>query len=337
MARDQHGRSIDYLRLSLTDRCNLRCRYCMPATGVAWKPGQELLTDEEIERLVSLAVGEGIVRIRLTGGEPLVRPGVPGLVERLLRRAGARAVALTTNGLLLRRYARELKGAGLGRVNISIPSLDPEVFSHITRGGDLAAVLDGLEAAFQAGFAPIKVNVVVARSLQQDLLAFARLTLDRPVHVRFIEYMPLGASSLAAPPRGQDVPAEHVAGRQVLADLEARGKEAGLGLLLPLVGSAAPEGWGPAVYHRFAGAQGTLGTISPQSHRFCGHCNRLRVTADGRLRACLFSDAEVEVRSALRTGSDQEVRGLLRQALSHKPTGRPDQACPGRPMSQIGG
>ncbi len=337
MARDPHGRSIDYLRISLTDRCNLRCRYCMPASGIPFRPADQLLTDGEIERLVRLAVGEGLTRVRLTGGEPLVRPGVPELVERLLQRAGARAVALTTNGVRLRDGARALKAAGLERVNLSIPSLDPEVYAHITRGGHLATVLGGLDAALEVGLTPVKVNVVVARSLQQDLLAFARLTMERPVHVRFIEYMPLGTSRLAGPSAQGPAPADHVPSREILADLAARGLQAGLGTLLPAPDDSAPAGWGPAVYHRFAGSQGTLGTISPQSHGFCGACNRLRLTADGRLRPCLLHDQEVEVHAALRSGSDGEVLRLLRQAVAAKPGSRPDHGCPRRPMSQIGG
>jgi len=337
VARDLHGRSIDYLRISLTDRCNLRCRYCMPASGIPFKPHDEILTDEEIERLVRLAVAEGLTRVRLTGGEPLVRPGVPTLVGRLLRRAGARAVALTTNGLLLRNHARELKNAGLERVNLSIPSLDPQGYADITRGGHLAAVLDGLDAAIEVGLTPVKVNVVVARSLRQDLLAFARLAADRPVYVRFIEYMPLGTRGPARPTQDSPRPADHVPGREILAGLESLGQEAGLGPLLSVPEGAPPHGWGPAVYFRFAGSQGLLGIITPQSHGFCASCNRLRLTADGRLRPCLLNDSEVEVRRALRGGTDEEVLGRLRQALAAKPAGRPARGCPQRPMSQIGG
>ena len=192
MATDSHGRRIDYLRISLTDRCNLRCVYCMPAEGVAWKPHEEMLSFEEIERFAAVAVAEGISKIRLTGGEPLVRHGVVEHVRRLHEIPGIESIALTTNAVLLPKHAAELRAAGLSRVNISLDSLDPEVYARMTRGGKLQDAIAGLDAAFEYGFAPVKLNVVVVRSLHQDLLGFAKLTLDRPLHVRFIEYMPVG-------------------------------------------------------------------------------------------------------------------------------------------------
>ncbi len=340
MAIDAFGRRIDYLRISLTDRCNLRCVYCMPAAGVAWKDHDEILSLEEIERFAAIAVGEGISKIRLTGGEPLVRKGVVGHVRRLRALTGLEAIALTTNGTLLARYAAPLVEAGLTRVNISLDSLDPAVFERVTRGGKLADALAGLDAAFAAGMGPVKVNAVVVRGLDQDLLAFARLTLDRPVHVRFIEYMPVGGASEGGEcePAGEGwTRADHVSAEEILERLTAEGTAAGLGALEPVRRGDAPGGWGPARYYRYAGAPGTVGVITPLSHHFCGECNRLRLTADGRLRACLFSDEEIDVRSVLRGGTDADVRDLIRTALATKPESHSSRVGTARGMSQIGG
>lgn len=339
MATDTLGRTIDYLRISLTDRCNLRCRYCMPPEGVEWKAHDEILSFEEIERFTTIAAQEGISKVRLTGGEPLVRPGVPAHIGRLLAIPGLKSVALTTNGILLPRYAEELRANGLSRVNISLDSLDPEVYSEITRGGKLDDVLAGIETAFEAGFAPVKLNVVVVRSLEQDLLGFAKLTLERPLHVRFIEYMPVGGAeeegSCDDPTgwsRSDTVPSD-----EVLERISAAGVEAGLGELLPVATGDAPGGWGPARYYRFAESQGTVGVISPLSAHFCAECNRLRLTADGRVRPCLFSDDEIDVRSVLRGGTDDEVRAVVRTALRIKPDSHHDRVGTDRKMSQIGG
>ena len=343
MATDSHGRRIDYLRISLTDRCNLRCVYCMPADGVAWKDPHEILTYEEIERFVRIAVQEGISKVRLTGGEPLVRRGVPGLVRRLRDEIGVASVALTTNAVLLPRYAAELRDAGLERINISLDSLDPEEYTRITRGGKLADAIAGIEAAFAAGFAPIKLNVVVVRSLDQDLLGFAKMTLDRPLHVRFIEYMPVGGAEAE---EGSGCRAEggtgwtrddSVPSDEVLQIVSAAGAAEGLGELLPVAREDAPGGWGPARYYRFEGAKGTVGVISPLSHHFCAECNRLRLTADGKVRPCLFSDEEIDARDVLRGGSDEEVREVVLEALHAKPESHKERIGTLRRMSQIGG
>jgi cyclic pyranopterin phosphate synthase len=340
MATDAFGRRIDYLRISVTDRCNLRCVYCMPPEGVVWKPHDEILTFEEIERFAAIAAGEGIGKIRLTGGEPLVRQGIVGHVRRLLAVTGIEAIALTTNATLLRRYAADLADAGLRRINISLDTLDPDVYARITRGGRLADALAGLEAAFEAGMDPVKLNVVVVRSLEQDLLGFARMTLDRPLHIRFIEYMPVGDvgehSCTSAEADGWTID-DHVPSDVVLERLSAQGAAAGLGELEPVSRADAPGGWGPARYYRFAGARGTLGVISPLSHHFCGECNRLRLTADGRLRTCLFSDDELDVRTVLRGGSDDDVRAVIRTALAAKPKDHNQRLGTVRRMSQIGG
>lgn len=343
MAIDAHGRRIDYLRISLTDRCNLRCVYCMPEEGVVWKSPEKILTFEEIERFARLAVGEGIGKIRLTGGEPLVRRGVVDHIRRLRAITGLEAIALTTNGTLLPGFAADLRAAGLSRVNISLDSLDSEVFARITRGGRLEDALAGVDAALAAGFEPVKMNVVVVRSLHQDLLAFARLAQDRPLHVRFIEYMPVGDDAEeGAGCAGDSGPfhwtrADHIPSDDVLEELRERGAGSGLGELVPVARDAAPGGWGPARYYRFEGARGTLGVISPLSHHFCGECNRLRLTADGMLRTCLFSDEEIDVRSVLRGGSDDDVREVVRVALATKPESHSERIGTLRRMSQIGG
>lgn len=340
MATDSFGRRIDYLRISVTDRCNLRCVYCMPPDGVEWKAHEQVLRLEEIERFAAIAAGEGISKIRLTGGEPLVRLGIVDHVRRLRETTGIEAIALTTNATLLPKYAAGLAEAGLKRINISLDTLDPDVYTKVTRGGRFEDVLAGLDAAFAVGMDPIKLNVVVVRSLDQDLLGFAQLTMDRPLHVRFIEYMPVGDvgehSCTSAEADGWSA-ADHVSTDEILERLAAESSAAGLGELAAVPRDAAPGGWGPANYYRLPGALGTLGMISPLSHHFCGECNRLRLTADGKLRTCLFSDDEIDVRSVLRTGTDDDVRSVIRAALEAKPEGHHQQLGTVRHMSQIGG
>jgi GTP 3',8-cyclase len=343
MGIDAFGRRIDYLRISVTDRCNLRCVYCMPPSGVPWRDPAEVLTFEEIERFAEAAVEEGISKIRLTGGEPLVRRGIVEHVARLRALTGIEAIAITTNGILLPRYARDLVSAGLKRVNISLDTLDPEVYRSITRGGRLEDALAGIESAFDAGMHPVKVNGVVVRSLDQDLFSFARMTLDRPLHIRFIEYMPVGGEG--EPTSGGACSSEstagvwtaedHVPSDEIVARLSAEGLAARIGELEPVARDEAPGGWGPATYYRFAGAAGTIGVISPLSHHFCGECNRLRLTADGKLRTCLFSDDELDARAVLRSGGD--LRELIRAALAAKPESHNMRIGTVRRMSQIGG
>jgi len=343
MAVDTFGRRIDYLRISVTDRCNLRCVYCMPEKGVPWKAPDTIMTYEEIELFAEVAVEEGISKIRLTGGEPLVRKGIVDHVRRLRALTGIEAIALTTNGTLLPKFAHELHDAGLTRVNISLDSLDPDVFEHITRGGKLSEVLAGIDSAFEAGFAPVKLNVVVVRSLNQNLLDFARMTIERPLHVRFIEYMPVGEDAEDGRGCVGDSPGhgwtreDHVTSDETLEMLTVAGREAGLGELAVVERDAAPGGWGPARYYRFPGAQGTLGVISPLSHHFCGECNRLRLTADGKLRTCLFSDDELDVREVVRTGDTEAIRAVIREALASKPESHDMRVGTLRGMSQIGG
>jgi GTP 3',8-cyclase len=345
VATDSFGRRIDYLRISVTDRCNLRCVYCMPADGVPWREHTEILSFEEIERFAAAAVGEGISKIRLTGGEPLVRKGIVDHVARLRALTGIEAIAITTNGILLPRYAQQLADAGLTRVNISLDTLDPAVYAQVTRGGRIEDALAGIDAAFAAGMHPVKINAVVVRSLDQDLLAFARMTCERPIHIRFIEYMPVGGEGEPAPGGGCSSEGtagawtieDHVPSDEVIARLTSEGLEAGLGALEPVARDAAPGGWGPATYYRFPGAPGTIGVISPLSHHFCGECNRLRLTADGKLRTCLFSDEELDARAVLRGGTEADVHALIKLALRTKPESHNNRIGTLRRMSQIGG
>ncbi len=327
---DAFGRRISYLRISVTDRCNMRCTYCMP-DGIELKPREEILAYGEIERFVRIAVGEGIGHVRLTGGEPLVRRDIVSLVERLDAIDGIDGVTLTTNGSLLAGMARDLAAAGVRRVNVSLDSLDPDTYAEMTGGGDLRDVLAGLDAALEAGMEPVKVNVVVLPGFDQDVTRFAALTMDRPLHVRFIEYMPLGPEPRAGAYR------TFVPAARILDALRAEGEASGWGSLTPLGPQQAPSGWGPARYFRFEHASGTIGLIAARSEHFCATCDRLRLTADGRLRVCLFSDTEVDVRGALRTGTDDDVRSLIRKAVALRPAGHGMRSGTERGMSQIGG
>lgn len=332
--KDSHGRVIDYLRISLTDRCNFRCVYCMPEEGVCAMSHEEILRLEEIERLVKVAAGLGIRSVRLTGGEPLVRKGVVDLVDAITKIDGIENVSMTTNGVLLPRMIDDLKEAGLSRVNISLDTLDADQFRAITRVGNLEDTLAGIDAALEAGLNPVKVNAVTVRSLNQDFLAFAKMSIDRPLHMRFIEYMPVGDTSEEG---GTGWGKQDVIPSEELFDIINRqAHEAGLPELRP-AGTSKPLGWGPARYFEFPDAQGTVGFISPLSRHFCAECNRLRVTADGKVRPCLFSDTEYDVRSALREGSDGAVRNVLLEALGAKPDEHHDKVGTERNMSQIGG
>jgi len=340
MATDAFGRFVDYLRISVTDRCNLRCLYCMPAQGVAWKDRSEILTLDEIVRFAAAAASEGISKVRLTGGEPLIRPGIVDLVRRLRGVNGIDSVAITTNGTLLPRLAGDLAGAGLDGVNVSLVSLDPATYSNVTRGGSLAGALAGIEAALAAGIPTIKLNVVVMRSLDQNLLSVARMTIDRPVHVRFIEYMPVGGGDDCRGPgdgAGAWSRSERVPSSEILARLGAGASAAGLGSLAPAPVDRAPVSWGPARYYQFAGAAGTVGVVSALSRPFCDACNRLRLTADGKLRTCLFSDDELDVRHVLRHGTDAGLPPIILAGLALKPESHGMRVGTLRGMSQIGG
>lgn len=301
--RDQFGRGIEYLRISVTDRCNFRCRYCMPLEGLPWLPKAEILRYEEIAEIVRQLAPLGLRRIRLTGGEPTIRPQLADLVRQLRAIPGVEDIALSTNGVTLPTLAPALAAAGLDRVNISADSLRPERVVAIARrdlGFDLRAAATAAQAA---GLDPIKVNVVVMRGVNDDEIAdFAALTRAYPWHVRFIELMPVGDL--------RELTWEHV-----VPTSEVLARVAALGALADDAGPA--RGNGPARYYRLPDAPGTIGVITPMTHTYCGSCNRVRLTADGRMRTCLFGDHEVLLRDALRRGEPLEP--LFRQALAEKP------------------
>jgi len=307
----------------------------MPEEGVTWRPHEAMLSLEEIERFVRIASEEGFRRIRLTGGEPLVRRGIVDLVRALMEIPGIESVAMTTNGILLPKMARELKDAGLSRVNISLDTLDPEQYTYITRRGRIGDVFQGIDAALEVGLNPVKINAVVVRSLNQDLLSYARLSIDRPLHVRFIEYMPVG-DSCGVDGLGWSA-ADTIPNEELISMIDAQAREAGLGALISLGTDNKPEGWGPARYYQFEDALGTVGFISALSRHFCKECNRLRLTAEGALRPCLFSDKEFDASVALRSGDDDAVRRVLREALGSKPDEHHNRVGTERLMSQIGG
>lgn len=324
---DRFGRKIDYLRISITDRCNLRCLYCMSAEGIKVKPREEILSFEEILRIVRVALGLGIKKFRLTGGEPLVRRGVVSFIRALAALPGVEDLSLTTNGILLPQMGRHLWDAGVCRLNISLDTLDAEKYRKLTRGGDFQMVWEGIDVALKTGFDPVKINVVVLQDFNDDeWVKFAELTFQYPVHVRFIEIMPVGASW-------------ELAGKSFAPCLEVRTRiEGGLGTLVPV---EVITGSGPACYFRLPGAPGTVGFIGAVSNHFCHHCNRIRLTADGKLRPCLYDQREVDLQEPLRRGvGDEELRELFRKALLLKPanyheaTGTPAE---GRGMCQIGG
>lgn len=301
--RDQFGRSIEYLRISVTDRCNFRCLYCMPVEGLAWLPKNEILSYEEITSVVTQLAPLGLRRLRVTGGEPTIRPALERLIAMLRSVPEVQDIALSTNGVRLPELAQPLQGAGLDRVNISADSLRPDRIAAIARrnlGFDPVAAAEAAEAA---GLSPIKLNVVVMRGINDDeIVDFARLTLNHPWHVRFIELMPVGG--LRELTAEHIVPSDEVLARvSVLGALEA--------------GGGPPRGNGPAAYYHFNGAPGSIGVITPMTHTYCGSCNRVRLTADGRLRTCLFGDHEVDLRTPLRAGETLEP--YFRRALAEKP------------------
>ncbi|GBC94405.1 GTP 3',8-cyclase [bacterium HR16] len=364
--RDSFGRTIDYLRISVTDRCNFRCVYCMPEEGADVAPKEWILRYEEIATIVKVAAELGVRKVRLTGGEPLVRKDIVQLVRMIAQTPGITEVSMTTNGFLLARYAHELKEAGLTRINISLDTLNPERFVRIARRGSLQQVLEGIEAARQVGLSPIKLNMVVMRGFNDDEVAdFARLTLRHPYHVRFIELMPInwndGSDSgeflqqrfwnrifaHTEESTFQLIQAQHASHSMLSAEEMRR-------LFVPVheirqrieqeVSPLEPAEVitnGPARTFRLPGAQGTVGFISQVTHDFCANCNRLRLTADGFLRPCLMADGEVDLRAPLREGKgEEEIRRLFLHTVAHKPERHylAEGIVPvGRGMSQLGG
>jgi len=324
---DGFNRPITYLRVSVTDKCNLRCIYCMPEGGLQWLRRDEILSYEEIAEIVRAAASVGVRAVRLTGGEPLVRRDLKRLVGSIAAVPGIEDIALSTNGLLLAEQLDGLVDAGLRRINFSLDTLRADRFEAIARRPGLDAVLRSVDAAIAAGLAPLKLNCVVMRGRNDDELAdFAMLTLDRPIFVRFIEVMPVHENL-------QMQRDAYISSDEILERIAA------LGVLRPLPG---PSGNGPARYFALAGAAGAVGVISPLSHDYCERCNRVRLTADGHLRLCLFGDHALDLRSPLRAGATTEqLAGLLRSAMLIKPERHHlrlgEAASRMRAFSEIGG
>jgi GTP 3',8-cyclase len=300
---DQFGRRVEYLRISVTDKCNLRCVYCMPEEGLPWLRHDAILRYEEIAEIVAVMAPMGLRSVRLTGGEPLVRRDVVKLVELLRAIDGIEDISLSTNAVLLGEQAAELKAAGVNRANISLDSLQAARVDAIARRpGTHARIFEGLAAAERAGFEPLKINVVVMRGRNDDELEdFARATIERPWHVRFIEVMPVGENL-------------GISANEYVSSLEMLGR---LGNIGDLVAVDGPAGNGPATYFRYPGARGTVGVITPMSHNYCDRCNRMRLTADGQLRPCLFGAIQTNLREPLRRG--EPIEPLIRHTLSIKP------------------
>ncbi len=326
MMKDSFNRRIDYLRVSITDRCNLKCVYCMPSGGLRHLKENEVLTDAEIVRIVRIACGQGLRKVRITGGEPLMRKNITGLVSSI-KETGVHDLALTTNGIMLSGLAGELKKAGLDRVNISLDTMDPARYRAITNGGSLDRVWKAVEDAGRAGLSPVKINVVPVRGLNDDEIpAFASLTFENDYHIRFIEFMPAARDGTWRRDRcvSSAEVMERISALGALQRLEFRGR-------------------GPSRNFRIKGARGVIGIISPLSDHFCAFCNRLRLTADGKIRPCLFSGIKVDMRTPMRNGaSDREMEKLFCKAVKLKPQKHllnENTISPGRlrAMSEIGG
>jgi len=323
---DHYGRTIDYLRISITDKCNLKCIYCMPEKGLKNFAQSDILTNDEIIRIVRVASKYGVRKVRLTGGEPLLRNDIAQLISGI-KSAGIQDLSITTNGQRLAGMAQELKDAGLDRVNISLDTLIADRYREITRGGELERVWEAIAEAERAGLSPVKINMVPVRGVNDDEVGrFAALTLHKDVHIRFIEFMPIGNN-------GAWKPDAYLSKDEIMERVASAGKL----VKLPF------KGGGPSRNYRIEGAQGMIGFISAISDCFCGSCNRLRLTAIGKLRPCLFSEITVDIKTPLRSGvSDDELEALYRSAVLSKPARHAVQERsllhPAMsPMSQIGG
>jgi len=325
---DDFGRVHDDLRISVTDRCNIRCFYCMPAENVRFKPRHEILTFEEITRFVRVAASLGVRSLRLTGGEPLVRHGLPGLISMLAAVPGIEEIALTTNAVLLPEQAKALREAGLRRINISLDALNAETFERITRRDCFDQVMAGIKAAQQAGFEKIKINAVAIRGITEaEVVPLGQFAREQGLEVRFIEFMPLDAD-------GQWQNDQVLSGERILELLES-----GIG---PLVSLPVKNPSQPANDYEFADGLGRIGFINPVTEPFCHECNRLRLTAEGQIRNCLFSVEEWDARSLLRgQGTDEQLSRLICDCVGHKKAGHginsDEFVKPLRAMYQIGG
>lgn len=317
--KDSFGREINYLRISLTDRCNLRCEYCMPEKGVNKLKHDDMLTLEEIYEITKVFVDLGISKIRFTGGEPLVRLGVVDLVSKVSKLEGVKEIAMTTNATLLETYAKDLKEAGLTRVNISLDTLDKEKFKKITRGGDLNKVLAGIKAAKDAGMTPIKINTVLVGGFNEDEIEdFVNLTIDEAIDIRFIELMPIGEAASFAKDK-------FVSNNKILGKMDK---------LEPI---EAEDKSSPAVYYKLKGSKGKVGIINPISCKFCDNCNRVRLTSTGKLKLCLHSNREIDLKEALKNKED--LSSIIKEAIYSKEEEHhlEDEKYISRNMNQIGG
>jgi cyclic pyranopterin phosphate synthase len=324
---DTFGRVHDNLRISITDRCNIRCFYCMPETGVQFQPREQILSFEDIERFVRVAVTLGIRKLRITGGEPLVRKDLPVLIRKLSAIEGIEDLALTTNGVLLGAQAKDLYDAGLRRINVHLDTLDRERFKQITRRDDLDKVLDAIEVCRKLGYGPIKINAVAVKNLvEPDIVPLARYGRERGIEIRYVEFMPLDKQDLWD------------RGRVLLADDMIAMIEREIG---PLGEIPDSDPRAPATEYRFADGIGRIGFIASVSRPFCLNCNRLRLTSDGKVRYCLFAIDETDVRPLIRTGSDDELRAAIRACVHDKWMGHEINSTkfvpPPRPMYSIGG
>lgn len=302
MLVDRFNRKIDYLRISVTDRCNLRCIYCLPPERIIHKSQKDILSFEEIIEIVKVAVDLGIDKIRLTGGEPLVRKDLVGLISLLNKIEGIKDISLTTNGILLKEYALELKKAGLKRINISLDSLKKERYKFITRGGKLEDVLEAIRKSQEIGFSPLKINCLLLDDINGDEIAdFLRLTIENPICVRFLEFMPVNSFYKR----------ENFISSSVVLELAKKFSD---------IVEAETYGFGPAKVYKFKGAIGSFGIITPLSNKFCAFCNRLRLTSDGFLKVCLNSDLKINLKEPLREGRDkEELIRLIKLAIQIKP------------------
>jgi len=328
---DKFNREINYLRVSITDRCNLHCRYCRPKEGISLQGHDDILRYEEIIRIVSIAVKMGLVKVRITGGEPLVRKGFVNFIAELKKIDGLQDISLTTNGILLEEFAQNIFNAGISRINISLDSLNKDKYFHITNGGDLDAVLRGIARAEDVGFSPIKINTVVIKGFNEDeVLGFVRLAVDKPFQVRFIELMRVGQQT------NLDDVGDYMPTSQLIDEIKKKYE-------LEPIKNKKKRSDGPARIFKIKGGRGEIGFINPVSDHFCSTCNRLRLTSDGKLRVCLLNEKEVDLKKALRENcSDAELEKLFWDAVLLKPR-QHDLVCTEntlkkcRNMSAIGG
>ena len=324
--KDSFNRRIDYLRISVTDKCNLKCVYCTPAKGLKHFKKSDILTDEEIIRFISIAHKHGLRKVRITGGEPLLRKNIIPLISSI-KKIGISELSLTTNGLMLSKLAESLKSAGLDRVNISLDTLDAKKYKAIANGGDINLVWQSIKEAERVGLMPVKINVVPIRGINDDeILSFASLTLEKDYHVRFIELMPANSNRLWT--KDKCIPSHEI--MEIISTLGTFSKFEFRGI-------------GPSRNYRIKGAKGVVGIISPISDHFCDSCNRLRLTAVGKIRPCLFSKEEIDIRTPMRSGaSDKEIDRLFLKSIQIKPEKhRLNEITPSdspvKSMSKIGG